>query len=291
MNLSLLIYNLVPWHYEIIESVIVNFKKIITDLDTIDDNKIIISLLCIPEESFIKYISSKYPKLLILNPKQNIEVKSFKYKINCTLYEKDLPNIELNSKTHYYISHEITNKVLEYDNIFYLSELSKKNIFHATILPFSELKKENKKDTPIFVIQGSLNKNRRNYDLLLNILNNVYWYDYKIKLLGKLENPPNFLSLFEDKLIFKCNLNFQNYHQELLDCHCILPLISKDTHPQYYNSKLTSSINYAKGYNLKCLIDKNLQDIYQLNNVEVYVNDNDIIKAFNNILREYYTIN
>ena len=81
---------------------------------------------------------------------------------------------------------------------------------------------------------------------------------------------PKELNKHKNKILLKNNLNFIDYHKEFLDAYCILPLISKTTHSQYYNSKLTSSINYARGYKLKCLIDEDLQEIYKLDNVEVY---------------------
>ena len=91
-----------------------------------------------------------------------------------------------------------------------------------------------------------------------------------------------------DKVIIKSNLNFIDYHKEFLNSYCILPLISKNTHKAYYTNKLTSSINYARGYKLKCLIDTDLQKIYNLNNVEIYNDINDIIISFNNTLKEFY---
>ena len=74
-----------------------------------------------------------------------------------------------------------------------------------------------------------------------------------------------------------------------MDTYCILPLITKDSHPVYYKSKLTSTINYATGFNLKCLIDKDLQEIYNLNNVEIFHNIDDIVQAFTNTLDEFYS--
>jgi predicted membrane protein len=88
--------------------------------------------------------------------------------------------------------------------------------------------------------------------------------------------------------VFKNNLDFQEYHKKFLDGYCILPLITKQTKPQYYTNKLTSTINYAKGYNLKCLIDKDLQDIYKLDDVEIFNDINDITISFENTLKTFY---
>jgi len=74
----------------------------------------------------------------------------------------------------------------------------------------------------------------------------------------------------KSQIILKNNLNFKDYHKEFLDAYCIIPLISKKKNPRYYKNKLTSSINYARAYKIKCLIDRDLQDIYNLNDVEIY---------------------
>ena len=73
-----------------------------------------------------------------------------------------------------------------------------------------------------------------------------------------------------------------------MDCYCILPLILKKSHPTYYHNKLTSSINYARGYKLKCIIDEDLQKIYHLPNATIYHNENDIVQAFNKTLKIFY---
>ena len=81
-----------------------------------------------------------------------------------------------------------------------------------------------------------------------------------------------------------------DYHKEFLDGYCILPLVSKETHSQYYTSKLTSSINYARAYKLKCLLDKDLQNIYNLDNAYVYNNINDIVLLFKKSLESFYNM-
>ena len=122
---------------------------------------------------------------------------------------------------------------------------------------------------------------------MIKILNNSYKYDFIIKLVGK-GYLPSELNKYKNKITLKNNLNFQDFHNEFTNAYCILPLITKQTKPQYYTKKLTSTINYAKGYNLKCLIDKDLQKIYNLNNVEVFNNENDIVTAFKKTLENFY---
>ena len=123
--------------------------------------------------------------------------------------------------------------------------------------------------------------------LLNKILDQSYQYDFIIKLIGKGYLPKE-LDKHKNKIVLKNNLNFMDFHKEFLDAYCILPLISKETHPHYYYTKLTSSINYARGYKLKCIIDEDLQEIYKLDNVEVYRDINDIESCFINTLENFY---
>ena len=168
--------------------------------------------------------------------------------------------------------------------MFFLTPLAN-NYIIADKLPYCEYKK--KINIPIYVIQGNITSSRRYYKLLEKILDENYNYNFEIKLLGK-GNLPEELKKYSDKIILLNNLNFVDYHREFLDVYCILPLITKKTHPQYYDYKLTSTINYCIGYNLKCIIDKDLQKIYNLNNVEIFNNENDIVNTFKKTLIDFY---
>jgi hypothetical protein len=101
---------------------------------------------------------------------------------------------------------------------------------------------------------------------------------------------PHELIKYKNRLILKNNLNFVDYHREFLDAYCILPLVTKKSHNHYYTTKLTSTINYAQGYNLKCLIDKDLQDIYNLKNVEIFNDIKGISNAFAKTLESFYDV-
>ena len=83
-------------------------------------------------------------------------------------------------------------------------------------------------------------------------------------------------------------MEFQGYHKEFLDGYCLLTLTSKEKTPSYYKNKLTSSINYIKGYKLKCILDKDLQDIYHLKNSYVYDSRDKIVTLFHQSLQDFY---
>lgn len=255
-------------HFEIIESIILKYKQI---LNITHDCQIYLN---VKDYIYKTYIKKKYNDIILK------KINNYDYFIECTFYPKDINKNYKNLSNHIYICHEFNNETLNKNNIFYLTPLSNKNYISANILPYSNIKI--KQNYPIYVIQGSLIPQRRDINLLLKILNDesLCNLNFKIKILGK-----NISSLImnhknKHKLIIKKKLNFIDYHKEFLDVYCIMTLISKSTHPQYYRNKLTSSINYASGYNLKCLIDINLYKIYKLENSYIYNNDNDFLDVF-----------
>lgn len=270
----LFIENYVGFHYEIIETIILNYNKIIIT------NKISTIFLSVLDSniSFIKYIKKKYPNIHFSIPNE------FDYYISCTIYDNDYDNLQKNSNKYFYISHVVTDRLEKLSNVFFLTPLAN-NYIIADKLPYSENKI--KSDIPIYVIQGNITSSRRYYKLLEKILDESYNYNFKIKLLGY-GNLPEELKKYSDKITLLNNLNFVDYHREFLDVYCILPLITKQTHPQYYDNKLTSTINYCIGYNLKCIIDKDLQKIYNLNDVEIFDDENDIVNSFKKTLIDFY---
>jgi hypothetical protein len=275
--MKLLIINNYDFHCEVIESVIVKYYEV---LNISKDILIDIYLSVLSNDStFKKYIINKYPKIKF----QNID--QYDYYINCTVYDRDFEKLPKNKSNEKYISHEITPRLKTNPNVFFLTPLSITNYFYSDILPYSNNKIAS--TVPIFVIQGNLNQGRRYLQLLIKILDQSYKYNFVIKLVGRGTLPKELMN-YKNKILLKNNLNFIDYHKQFLDAYCILPLISKKTHSQYYSTKLTSTISYARGYNLKCLIDKDLQDIYKLEHAEVFNDINDISVSFAKTLEDFY---
>jgi len=273
-----LIYNDYPCHYEIIESVIVKHREILNI-----EHETSIHLYTRPDPSFKEYISTKYPKIKFEKTPRVI----FDYYINCTVYDHDVNRLDTTKDSnHKYISHRVTEQLKTNPNVYFLTPLSINKHLSMDVLPYAANKAV--ADVPIYIIQGNLNQNRRHLDLLKKILDETYQYKFIVKLIGRGVLPPS-LHEYKDKIVVRNNLNFIDYHKEFLDGYCILPLISKSTHPGYYATTLTSTINYARGYGLKCLIDKDLQDIYNLDDVEVFNDINDISSAFKKTLETYYS--
>jgi len=276
--MNLLISNLYNYHYEILESLVILFPKLINK----NFNKI--KLLINKNDSFEKYFSNKYPNIIISNQNNN---EKYDYVLYATSYLKDIRDFQSNI---YYVSHEVLDyyDLSNNKNIITLTPLCKKSLLlKPFILPYQNEKI--KSEIPIFVIQGNFddenyNHSRRNYDLIEDILIEDYKFDFQIKLLGRgkipsyLENHP--------KISFFKNLNFEDYHKEFLNAYAIIPCISKETHPQYYLNKYTSSISYGEGYNLYFLIDEELDQIYNPNKKVIY--QNNISEGFNKLLEMFY---
>jgi hypothetical protein len=282
-------------HYEIIESIINNICYIIKE--NIDMSNIIFILNLydsrkINKQSFIQYIKTKNSFYIMTEEMSSFHYKNIKkktnlydYYINTTFYPDEIQYINKNSKTDFYICHKITDETILYNNIYYLYpfNFNTNNVIKCTTLPYNNIHQINK--IPIYIIQGDLN--RKNIELLIKILNYNYNKEFKIKILTT-SNMEDRLKEFSNNIIFKQNLNFEEYHREFIDCYGIIPLIDKMILPDYYSCKVSSSINYGISYKLKFIIDKELCDIFNLNNCYTYTNITDICSAFNESLHYFY---
>jgi hypothetical protein len=298
------ISNTYSCHYEIIETIITNYYKI-TKTNPLKDT--IYLELKKPNISFCDYISNKYPNLIINKENKNFdyliniankssnfitskENKTNDFTIHITTYPDDFKTIykdHINNPNIFYICHEFTEELLKNKQIYFLTKLCSVNRYiTCDILPYQE--KQYKNDIPIYIIQGDFR--RRDINILKCILNHTFDIEYRIKICCKATTID--INLFVDidisKLIFCLDKDFQDYHKEFLGCYCIIPLISKVNNPKYYENKLTSSINYGLGYKLKFLIDKDLQNIYNLENAYVYeYDDNSLINIFQQSLTDF----
>lgn len=258
-------------HYEIIESVLHHIPFICKTILPKDTQ---IFLKIQPEVSFIDYITHKYLNVKIVDDFS--KPQEFDFYINCTfnqLIDKsvDFDMVTLDPQKHFYIAHVIYPYLRKKKNVYFLTPISlvPRN-FSCTYLPFVDRPKM-KTDIPIFVVGGIINHYSRNYHMLKLLLDTPTKYPYKIKLLGKSPNHSvPFGPEYNDRLIYCLNYNFIQYHQEFLDVYCMLPCINPETNPDYYTKKISSTINYIKGYQLKSIVDDQLQSIHQLEKAYVY---------------------
>lgn len=277
---------------EVIESII-HYYYIILKIPK--DQSIKIYLENISDSSFVNYIQQKYTFIQIINTAvqhyhfkifsffqdnaQNIqkyqrELKDHrKYYFLLPKYDKkfDIQYNHLESNFFYYISANLTQQ-LNCIPLSYFPSISTSK-FHSAI--------------PIYVIEADIY--RKNYNQLFTILKMKLSYNYQIKLISYSSfSIPKELKKYEEKIIIKDNLTFSSYFHEIEKCYAYIPLVNKENEPQYYQNTYLSTLNYAKFYKKKSIIDEKLQSIYQLTNVEVYQKKNDIWRTFQNSLKKFY---
>lgn len=270
------LHNEKDYHYEIIESIMMSIEKVIRNRI---QNPIFYIDLEGDDPSFKEYLSSKYTNLQWDKP------SFYHYYVEISFYKDQFAKYR-NDSRHFYIGHEISPELEMYSNIYFITPLSK-NYISCHFLPFQQEKERLKTQLPIYIVQGNLDETRRDFSLLVQLLSQSYPLDFRIKLIGRGDMPTS-LKRFSDKIILKNNLNFQEFHAEFLDGYCVLPLISKEKNPSYYTNKLTSSVNYILGYQLKCIVDYDLQNIYHFNNAYIYETVSDVPNTFLMSLIDFY---
>lgn len=279
---KILIYNGRTFHWEIVESVLYHRNTIFKSLP----EPLEIHLSVEDNPSFIGYMKKKYPNIHV-EKNQKYPSKSdfhkfleqYDFIIHCTLYDSQYKNIKSDSRNAY-IAHDVSERLQEYPNVFFLCPFASKNELTASVLPYSERVMAHPRTAiPIFVIQGNLR--RRDMATLYYILENTKKFNYKIKILCRniSDSIQQKLLPYMDKIIICENYKFEEYHREFVNCYCIMTLVHPDATPEYYTNKLTSSINYAKAYKLKSFLDEKLQSIYHLPDAFVHDGKN-ILNVF-----------
>ena len=267
------IMNSATFHLEVIESVIVRYPLLLGHNPSAENGSILyLDLAPNTDPQFIKYIQEKYPSLILGRTHR------YHFFIGVTLYPSDYGKmVRLDPRTHFFISHTYTPTAVP-PNVRYLAPFSGHHkTFPATVLPFQEREQQHHPTyPPIFVVQGDLR--RRRLDLLHKILRTPTKHPYQILLLCRKVTDPTLLQY--KQVVAKENLGFVDYHREMTRVSGILTLISKETHSHYYETKCTSSINYARSYQLLCILDRDLQNIYQLKKAVVYAQPSQIAEAF-----------
>jgi len=283
--------NSYPFHCELMPSIIEKFRSIICDKDVSDVEYQIYMTFNVNypyREEFVMFIKNKFPDVFLSITEE------YDYKIDCVIYPEDKKNLVYDEK-HFYISHEVFD--YGHPNVFYLTPLCKRmsgfenHYIQCDVMAFYKRKCMNR-DIPVYIIQGNMDANRRDYDLLEAILKTDFKHPFVIKMIGDGKLDPRF-SKYSDKLIVKTRLDFCDYHREFLDGYCILPLVSRVKQPEYYDTKFVSSIHYGLAFDLHFILDQELQNIYGLEKTFVYetslVNKNEKgVEAFRKSLDAFY---
>lgn len=298
---KVIIYNPVNYHYECIESVIHFLPQILVG-QVLDREVEIILNICTKDAGFIKYITTYTSRLIsryslgsikIIDVDENsmmVNTEDVQKQIIIPSSESEIQIVltipgESKKKTistyyepyTYVISHYYFNSRPKLPNIFYLAPHcgNLRQFFIPVVLPFSPEsvshipRAQLNGSRPLnLLVQGSIN--RRSMQELRIIIDLVKMANKKIINAGQLpinlfiltrRNPIK--SLNHPNIIFKINCNFWEFNQIASQCDIILPLVSKGT-PEYFKTKLTSSISYGLGYHMHFIIDANLARVYNL---------------------------
>jgi hypothetical protein len=282
--MKILIIHSDNYHYEIVPSIIELFPKNILNINENFNNIEYTIGYNYNNKEFEEYIIETY-KNIKFNKLYELNFEAYNYIIYDSVY-KNRKNIEIkiNSLKEYYILHEICNEYNDIKNIIYLTLLSKRNpYFIPYVLPYSTFNKIKTK-VPILIVQGELN--RRDFTKLAKLMKKFNNREFIVKIIGKSSDKevPYCLLKYKNKIIYKPNLSYINYHKEFLDAYAILPLIEPSFNVNYFKNKLTSSISYGIGYNLIFFCFESLKIIYNIANCLTYVNDTEIYENFDKLL-------
>ena len=124
--------------------------------------------------------------------------------MNTTIYDRASDTLDKKKSNTRYISHEITERLTQNPNVYFLTPLAKQRYIYSDILPYANQK--NTSNVPIYIVQGNLNHGRRYLNLLMKILDQNYKHKFIIKLVGKGVFPKQ-LEKHEDKIVLRNNLN------------------------------------------------------------------------------------
>ncbi len=131
-----------------------------------------------------------------------------------------------------------------------------------------------------FCVQGYFDPSRRHYDLLLNALKQLRSEgraDFEVYVMGRTFNR-QFRDF--DRQVREAGLashvhyswkgiGYRSYYRLLNSMDFILPLISPDSHPVYFQSKSTSSIAAAVGFNAVPITHEALAQHYSLGDAAI----------------------
>lgn len=304
--LHILIINNKPFHYEIIES-IMTYKNKILNISHSPETKLLFTVYLSYkyDKIFSNYMTQKYGNSVRIT--KDFFVNNYDYIINATIYNSD-KDYELikNNKTLFkcpvfFICHEYAERLIHLDNVWFTIPKATRYI-PFDVLPFANNTIMPKKSDgpPIYIIQGAIN--RRSLDLLSHILTHCHAHHFLIKLIGHCKDIDDEFKdhkhiLSDKRVLFQFNLTFENYHNHFLDAYCIFTCITPETQPAYYSNKLTSSVNYAIGYNKYLMMDTTLYDnmykyitpsLIPSHKILLYNNITDLHNIFTKSLIDYY---
>lgn len=315
--MNILISNNVSFHYEIIESIIKNYYKIL-GINKDESHNIYLFLVADNNESppginfdfFKRHISETYPTISIIDDTSTME---YDYQIHCTaqpswakethggIRPKDMSD-DLNIK---YIAHYVDEELLSKSNVIFLSNFGRKDIpldrvHEPDIIQYSNTKI--KSSIPIFIVQGSFVRSAfdltRDFSVIEEILLHEYSGDFLIKFVGRWNqenfNLFNFINLHKinkknlTKIDVRLNQNWNDFCYNFVDAYAVIPSISKEKNPQYFYNEMTSSFTYIKSHGLNVLAEPDFFISYNIDIEKSYPYQNSIRETFQKMLDDFY---
>lgn len=284
-TMKIQITNRVGYHHELIDSVLCKWQELLQPLCATSLTDVTphfyVHLPCCKDKSVFTYLAQTYPSLHSGVIRTTDEQTERHYTVELTAYPSDFVRAPkqyvVNHPTTLYIVHRLPDhdnaSLVKATNLVWLTQLAVPRglrVFNADVLPFADTRIATA--VPRFIVQGNLCSTRRQYSMLLPLLQDesiVKRYPFHIKLVGR-GTLPQVLRPYRRRIMCVSNRSYIAFHQEMVSAHAMLPLVHPSTHPQYYRDQLTSSINYARAYNLVCVYDDALHRIYPLPNAQVY---------------------
>lgn len=295
---KILICNNVDFHYDIIESVIMKYDEI---LKIKKNNSDILDLFMVSDNNQnspnLNYAQLKdyLLKTYNINFIDSIDYNSYDYQIHCTASATEAPETDggirpidmVDDSKYAYIAHDVTNELLRFSNVYFLSKFNRDDIANDRVFTVDTFPKfeyiEN--SVPSFIILGSFIRSKfdktRDYSILEDMLSIDYKSDFIINIVGSWHEPHFDIWSFinKDKIhdsnINKINiiLNAEwNYFNRLCSgADYIIPLVSKQNQPHCFKTKVTSSIFYGIGYKKTMFVDQDFVDAYSLSGNQYFL--------------------
>jgi len=276
----------------------------------------------------LKIIKMNKPDLLVFNTLEDTKLSLFaiiflsKYKIIRVLHNVKRIKFNLNFKNNAKMLTELVlrniirkNIVLNYEVYKYSLEnnLINRNkldysyfidYYFNNIIEYIEnipevIKKEKNK---IYIgIQGNIEFKRRNYNILLSLLdicNKQERDNIRFILIGDCSkgDGPNYLNIIKEKgyssnfIIYKYFLKYENYFKILMQCDFLMNLIDNST-KEYNETKLTSTENMSYIFKKYVIADINYKSKNIFKNIIYYNSIEDLKHKIFNFYKEEKEIN
>ena len=155
-----------------------------------------------------------------------------------------------------------------------------------------------KRETISFAVVGNVNYKRKNYDSLLNAVEQLEKENvcnFKINFIGNNNTPDAYI--LQDKIrekelehffIFsKNNLAYKDYYKEVAQCNFILPLIDDATskYNRYFECGVTSSIIESFGLEITPVINERLAHLYNIQDSSITYKKDHLYNGLENALQ------